>query len=158
MKRTISKLMIVILAVLSISSTAFASSDNPEIDIEYFEDGSYMVTYIEDESSAPGIALLSTSTATKSKTAKYYDSTGKALWYVKVTGTFSYNKKTATCTKSSVTAGIYDTSWKISSKSSSKSGNTATAKATAKHYYSGNVTKTKSKTVKLSCSPSGKFS
>lgn len=158
MKKIISKLMIMILTVLSISSTAFASSDSPEVDIEYFEDGSYMVTYIEDESPAPGITLLSTNTATKSKIAKYYNSSGKAAWYVKVTGTFSYNGKTSKCTKSSVTAGVYLTSWKISSKSSSKSGNTATAKATAKRPLSGSSTETITRTVKLSCSPSGKFS
>lgn len=62
------------------------------------------------------------------------------------------------CTSSSVSAGSYDSSWKVSSKSSSRNKNTATAKATAKKYYGTSILKTTTVTTKLTCSPTGKFS
>jgi hypothetical protein len=95
---------------------------------------------------------------TKTKTSYYKNSNGTILWYVKVTGTFTYGNGSSKCTSSSVTAESKSGAWKITSKSASKSGNKATAKATAKRYYGGSVAETKNKTVTLTCSPSGNFS
>lgn len=100
----------------------------------------------------------STKTITGKKTASVKNSSGKVLWSVTVTGSFTYTGSKATCTSSSVSAQSNDSRWKISSKSHSKSGNTATATASAKYYLDGTVISTQTKTVKLTCSASGKLS
>ena len=156
MKRTVILLLIVTFLLLSITATTYAASDTSSVNIEYYEDGSYLKTIIESETISPYISLLST-TVTKTKTTKFYDANNVAKWYVKVTGTFTYGAGTSKCTSSSVTAGSYVSTWKIMSKSATKSVNTATAKATAKQYYNGTVIKTINKTVSLKCSPTGTF-
>ncbi len=124
--------------------------------IEYLEDGSYFITLIEEAKS--DISFFSSS-ATKSKTAIYFNSNNVPLWSVTVTGTFTYGNGTSKCTHSSVSATSYNTSiWRIASTSSSFSGNTATATATAKQYQSNQLLRTVTKKVTLTCSATGKFS
>lgn len=99
-----------------------------------------------------------TQTKTAKKTTSYKNTSGKTLWSVTVTGTFTYNGSTSICTKSNVSTSIVDTKWKIASSSSSKSGNKASATATAKYYSNGAVIATQIKTVTLTCSPTGVLS
>lgn len=155
MKRLIS--CVLCLAALFAAVFPAYAAEMPEQQIEYFADGSYVVTVIEDEDSS--IIPLSTSTATKSKTKISYSSGGKARWYVKVTGTFTYGDGSSKCTASSVSAGTYSSKWKISSKSSARSGNKASATATAvKDTPSGGQQASETLTVTLKCSPTGTFS
>lgn len=139
------------------SLTSYAAEPTNTHDIEFFDNGDYLITTIESEDSTSNIALLSTTT-TKSKTSRYYNSKDELMWYVKVTGTFTYGNGTSKCTASSVTAQSYVSAWKISNRSASKSGNTAIGKATAKQYFDGTVVNTINRTVKLACSPTGVFS
>lgn len=127
MKKLISLLLSAVLT-LSLLPTAFASEVNASV--EHFADGSYCITMLEDESS--GITLLSAKTITASKNTFYYSPKGAKLWYVKVTGTFTYGDGSAKCTASSVSAKSYSDAWSITKKSASKSGNKASATATAK--------------------------
>lgn len=145
------------LALLFVMVFPAYAAETPEQQIEYFADGSYVVTVIEDEDS--GIMPLSTNTAKKSKTTTYSSPSGKALWYVKVTGTFTYGDGSSKCTASSVSAGTYVSAWKISSKSASRSGNKASATATAvETLLPSGETNTVTRTVTLKCSPTGTFS
>lgn len=126
-----------------------------------FIQSTYAQEYYYDEtieiiSTAP--LTRATKTITGKKTASVKNSSGKVLWSVTVTGSFTYTGLKATCTSSSVSAQSNDSLWKISSKSHSKSGNTATATASAKYYLDGSVISTQTKTVKLTCSASGKLS
>ncbi len=157
MKKSIIALVVSLLFVLTLQPV-YASDSNFKSTIEYLDDGSYYETVIETVNSSGGISLLSTNTTTKSKTTYFKNSSGTTIWYVKVTGTFKYGNGSATCTSSSVTAKSNSNAWKITSKSASKSSNKATAKATAKKYVDGVVIDTKSKTVTLTCSPTGSFS
>lgn len=125
--------------------------------IEYLDDGSYYLTVIEDASSDE-IAPFSTTTKTKSKTTYFKNANGTTLWYVRVTGTFTYGNGTATCTKVIPSAVSKSSSWKVSTPTGKRSGNKASATATGKHYVSGIVTNSKTKTVTLTCSPTGNFS
>ena len=118
-------------------------------EIEYFEDGSYLVTTITEDT-----MTRASGTKTGTKTANYY-SNGKVMWSVAVTGTFTYTSTSAKCTKSSVSTTCPGSTWKISSKSASKSNNIATAKATAKQYQSGVCIFTKTVTVSLGCGANG---
>ena len=145
------------LLLFTICSPVYGAEQIESSEIEYLDDGSYFETVITTESNS-GMNTLSSKSVTKTKTSYYKNSNGTILWYVKVTGTFTYGNGSSKCTSSSVTAESKSGAWKITSKSASKSGNKATAKATAKRYYGGSVAETKNKTVTLTCSPSGNFS
>lgn len=156
MKKIIS-FFITLFSLILFSLTTYASEPTTTDTIKFFDNGDYLITTIEDETSASDITLLSTTT-TKSKTSKYYNSNNELMWYVKVTGTFTYGNGTSKCTASSVTAQSYVSAWKITSKSASKSGNTAIGKATAKQYFNSTVVNTINRTVKLTCNSAGVFS
>ena len=124
------------------------------ISTEYQEDGDiYYETVLEEVSSN-----ARSSTKSGSRTVKCKNKKGKILWTVKVHGSFTYNGKTAKCTSATVSTTCPAPNWKIVSSSAWKDGANAVAKATAKKYVSGQVTKTETKTVTLHCSASGKLS
>ena len=64
--------------------------------IEVFDDGSYIESFTEENI----IITLSRSSSTKSarRTYTYKSSTGKTLWTITVTGTFSYSGSSSSCT------------------------------------------------------------
>ncbi|MEI3338562.1 MAG: hypothetical protein V8R80_00245 [Eubacterium sp.] len=140
---------------LLISTTLPVQANVLNQQIEYYDDGSYIITVIEDVPS--DITLLST-TVTKSKTSTYHSSTGEALWSITVTGTFTYGNGTSKCTSSSINTKIYNSNWSIGNKSSSANGNKASATATAIQYLKGHEVQRITKTVTLTCSSTGKFS
>lgn len=126
-------------------------------EIEYLDNGDYIITYIEDgEIITPDDGEKST-TVTKTKTSRYYNSSGDTMWYVKVQGTFTYNGTTCTCTKAAHKAAAIGSTWSIISASHSKSGNHATATATARH-SNGTTYNDYTRSVTLTCSPTGVFS
>ena len=105
---------------------------------EEFDDGSYIEVTVEQSN-----VLTRASSITGKKTASYKGSSGTIYWSVTVTGTFTYNGTTASCTKSSVSTKNNSVSWKLSNAKSSKSGATALASVTAKqHHQDGTVLKT----------------
>ena len=148
------KLVMILTCIMlfAICAPVYGAEQIESSEIEYLDDGSYF------EEPNSGMTILSSNSVTKTKTSYYKNSSGTTLWYVKVTGTFTYGNGSSKCTSSAVTAASKSGVWKIISKSASKSGNKATAKATAKRYYDGSVVETKYKTVTLTCSPSGSFS
>lgn len=150
------KILSLLFSALILSSFSLAASavETDQV-VEYLAEGSYFVTEIENES--PGISLFSSS-VTKSKTRTHYSASGSAQWYVKVTGTFTYGDDSSKCTSASVSARSYVSNWSISSKSSSKSGNKATATATADQLVQGQVLRSVTDSVTLTCSSTGVFS
>lgn len=161
---TLKKLLTFLLAVIlsvTFSNSVFAypqSSSLPNAEYTYYSDGSYTVSVITNETSNNNSYTRATNTVTKSKTSTHYSSSNVKLWYVKVTGTFTYDSKTSKCISSQVSAGSYNNSWKISNKSASTSGSTAIASATAKLYTGTVISQTKQETVKLTCDKNGNFS
>lgn len=121
-----------------------------------------IVTIIEEnitEDIATGITRASSQKIkTGTKTAYYYGNDGSLLWYVRVRATFSYNGSSATCTSASVSAVSQASTWAITNRSRTYSGNKATATATAKQYYLSVVILTVTRSVTLTCSPTGTFS
>ena len=153
MKKIFAFLLTFIMA-LSTTCVAFAGempapSNTYPAEYEYFDDGSYMVTTITESSSAFARATRS---KTGSKTAKYYSSSGSALWSVTVTGTFSYTGSSATCTSASVSTKIYNSAWRLVNSYAKPSGASATATATAKYNDSSTY---KSLSVTLTCKANG---
>lgn len=144
-----------IITVINISNVnAFDNTDTYTYIERQFEDGSHIEISIEQNNT-----LAKSSVITGKKTASYKGGSGAIYWSVTVTGTFTYNGKTASCTKSSVSTKNNSVSWKLSNAKSSKNGATALASVTAKQYHqNGTVLKTVNQTVKLTCSASGKLS
>lgn len=99
-----------------------------------------------------------TNTKTGSKIAACKNSSGEVQWTVTVTGTFTYNGTSSTCTKASVSTKIVNDIWRITSASSSKSSNKAIATATAKRYLLGVELAPETKTVTLTCDKNGNLS
>ncbi len=118
----------------------------------------YFVEIIENVEEDTSTQTRSTTTTTKKKTVYCQDTSENNLWSITVTGTFTYNGSTSSCTKSSVSSKVYDDAWKITNTSSSKSGSTASASGTGKKYLAFVVTATIDKTVKLTCDKNGNFS
>lgn len=121
--------------------------------IEYFEDGSYIITKIVDgelNSRATGVV--------KTKNYSYYNSNDDIEWVISISGTFNYNGSTASCTNAVTSYKIYNDRWKVTASSASRSGATARGDFTLKRYLMGIPTKTVDKTVTLTCSKTGVFS
>lgn len=151
---------VLMLVTVLVPAASFAAIDDvpaDDVTIEYFEDGCTLETTIEYEIS-DGLTTFSSKSVSGSATKKYKDAKGNVLWYVKVTGTFSYGNGSATCTKSSVTAASNSKLWVVSDKTHSRSGNKAIATATGKKYSGKAVLRTVTAKAVLSCSPTGKLS
>lgn len=121
--------------------------------IEYFDDGSYIVTEIisnEIQSRATGVA--------KTKSEHYYNSNNEKEWTITVTGTFNYDGQTSACTKAVTSYTIYNDNWKVTEAKASRNGATAKGEFTVKKYFLGVPIKTVNKTVTLTCSKNGAFS
>lgn len=146
--------------LLFISTTASAQISPSYADThsgtEVLENGDYIITTISEYDNA--LSARSANTKTGSKTAEYYNSNDELCWSFKITGTFSYNGSTSSCTKVTSSYKIYNTAWKNPSTSVSKSGNKATGTITIKQYYAGVVISTKTRTLSLSCNKNGTLS
>lgn len=148
-----------ILSVLLIFMFVFCipikgNAASPEI--EYLPNGNYIITIIEDQPASDSSFI--SSTVTKTKTSYCYSANNQKLWSVSVTGTFTYGNGSATCISASCKATSYDSSWSVGNKKASKSGNKAIAKATGEQYGGGHIIQTITRTVTLTCSPTGQFS
>lgn len=163
MKRTLTLILaVVMLATMFIIPVNAANEKDlviggTNVEIEYLENGDYIVTYIETSSIIVPDASTQATTVTKTKTKNYLNSAGDVMWCIKVQGTFTYDGSTSKCTNAAHKAASYAASWSIVSASSSKSGNTATAKATARH-TAGAGYNDYTKSVTLTCSKTGVFS
>lgn len=131
--------------------TIYANDCNTtETTIEYFEDGSYLITQSEIS-----VTPFAASTKSHTKSANYYDANGDLAWKVSLTGTFTYTGSSATCTKATKSYKIYDDRWKVTSSGASKSGNKATGNFTVKRYLGSIPIKTVNKTLTITCSKTG---
>ncbi len=156
-------LLFSILTQITYSRTVVAQ-DNDNVQIEYLENGDYLVTTITEQPSLTntfGISLYSEpTTVTKSKTKKYYNKYNNVIWYLKVTGTFTYGHGYAQCTKSVATCKSNSNLWKLTNKKASKAGNIAMAYVKANLYKSFLATKPVriiEQYLNLECSTTGKF-
>lgn len=146
MKRVVSVLMLVffLFSALPMAGAAEAVSEE-RIELG---DGYYLIA----ETFQSGARASKSVSGSKPYTC--YDSAGTALWKVTLYGTFTYTGSSATCTASSISTTIYDSSWSTGSKFASKSGNKATGSATMKK----STVKSVPVSLSLSCSASGSLS
>lgn len=125
------------------------TKNNSTLEIIKYDDGSYLEIYTELDN----LSTYATNTRTGSKVVNYRKDT-QILWYVKLSGTFTYNGKTSTCTSTSITGESYSSSWKLSGFTSNKSGNTAYGQVTATHYY-GIIGDKTTHSISLTCNANG---
>lgn len=152
MKKIIAVLLAVVMMLGVCPISALASENvTTETDVEYFEDGSYMVT----EMTTSTISTFAAKTVSKTKSAHYYDSNDNKEWTVSLSATFSYTGSSATCTGATTSHTIYNDAWKVTSAVPSKSGNKATGTFTVKKYVLGIPVKTVNKTLTITCSNTG---
>ena len=148
MKKYISLILTFCIIILMFSNMVVYAFDQTKVAIEYFEDGSYIVTVIET-------VFSSRSTKTKTITEYYYDASNNLDWKASLTASFYYDGSTSSCTSASIGHQIYDTSWRLTSSSCSKNSATATGNFTFKKYSLGIPIKTVNKTLTLTCDPNG---
>lgn len=160
MKKIISFVLLLtfFVAELSFTTTAHAATPSPIVSSTVIKDtdgGYYIETVTEDNSVLPFVyGTYSTTTQTKTKTTKYYNSNNVLCWQYFLTGTFLINMGvSATCTDSSAKLSLYNTDYSLHSESHSHSGNKATG--TIKMNYKGNI---KSKAISITCSKNGTYS
>lgn len=121
MKRFTRICALVLVSVLLIPIQVFATVErNSSTEIVYMDDGSYYVIVIEES------RTRATYSKTGSKHYTYYSSENVAQWKVTLTGTYTYNGSTSSCTAASASATIYKSTWSVASKSATRSGSTAT--------------------------------
>lgn len=165
MKRLCLLVFLLLLMILApVASFAYSSDSKPEND--YSNNGNYYETIITNGSDRYPHRLPQTFSQTKklknkfkkSKIAYYKNASGKKLWYVKVTGTFTYRNGIVQCIGSTVTAKALSSSWKCTKKTTWKKNNKASAKATFTHYLNGSPKETLTRTVTLTCNSKGQFS
>ena len=148
-------ILILVLVPLSIGAEATTAQDIPQLsqgqEITYYADGSYTISTL---SAAPAKASIRTG----SRSISFYNSKNEKQWTIAVSGTFSYNGSTATCTASSVSYTIHESIWKMSSATASRSGASAIGDFTVKRYLLLIPVQTENVRVTVSCSPSGVLS
>ncbi len=159
MKKTISLLFRITCLICSITamslSTKAADTFSYPI-IEVLDNGYYYETIIEDDEGPAIVAPKATTKyITKTKTTQLKNSAGEVLWSVSIKATFSYNGTTSKCTSCTPSATAYASSWSIKRVTSNKSGNSATATAIATHTATSGNTADTTKSVTITCSPTG---
>lgn len=126
---------------------SYANVNQANEKIEY-ADGSYAVIETQIEKS-----ITKSSSKSASKTCKYYNSSDVLQWTFKLTGTFTYDGKTAAATSISTSYTILDNKWSYDHVTKSKSGATVTGTG---YFKKGLIAK--SRTVTIKCSKSGVIS
>ena len=162
MKKIIASILAVTMLLLSssvVSTSASATSIESNTSIEYLDNGYYIETVIFDVSTSHSQDSIAGSrqTTTRTKTRYYKNSSGDVMWWVSITGTFTYDGNTSTCTSCYADADAPASTWSIKTLLSSKSGNTATGFAVATQTLAF-VSYDYSMTVELTCSPNGTIS
>lgn len=107
MKKITSALCFLTLSILLLTPSRSYARQLPEK--EYIGKDLYCVTSIEEYSSYTNQKYnikTTVNTKTASKTVTYENSKGDILWYVKVTGTFSYNGTSSSCILASATGKL----------------------------------------------------
>ncbi len=133
-----------------------AADFSQSILIEQLEDGYYYETFLEEATTSRGaVPNLPVQSTTKTKTTRMKDSSGNVLWTVSITATFTYDGTRATCTSCTPSAKSYASSWTIKSVTSSKNGNSAKATAVATQTDANGTSQNITKSVTITCSPTG---
>ena len=144
--------MITICAMLLCMIPFTAQASENTLTVDYFDDGSYLVTRISNIDSR----ML---TKVSTKTREYYSADDVIQWKISVMGEFLYDGNTCTCTYASGTTTIYATGfWGKNSDSASYSGNSATYTVVFDRKFMGITTNTVTQVLTITCDENGNIS
>ena len=148
MKKALS-FMLVLALVCSFMGLSASAQEKKVVatEYEYMDDGSYIVTVIEE---TPSLARVAGSKS-GSCTSTYYNKSNVSQWSLTVQGTFTYTGTSSKCIDSSSYTIYHVSGCSLVSKTDYPSGNRAIANATVK------TTLTMSMGATLSCSANGLF-
>lgn len=139
---------------VGINSYARQVDDSNIVVEQVYEDGSYIESTIEQNDQE---GYVRSSTVSGSKKYSYKNSSGKVIWTAVLHGNFTYNGTSAKCISTSLTVSISNHSGKVTEKNNYASGSSAVGKMVTKRYVSGVAVQTVSRTLKLTCTVSGKL-
>ena len=152
MKRLLKSLIPFIIILSIVPMSAFAANTSQTENVIYFEDGSYLTIELT-VANTRALDLI-----TGSKTYVYRNSNSVEQWRAVLTGTFSYNGSSATCSVSTCDVTITNTNWYVISKTATKSGNVARCSLTMGLKQLGVTVDEYSTTIKLTCDARGNLS
>ena len=174
MKKIISILLIITLIVTAFVPVVSADAANEnDRNVEYLEDGSYFVIEISDsqnENETDSLSVIvkfinlikriidmlsGTKHISKTKFVNYYDSNNVLLWTFYLNADFSYNGKSSSCTRASVSYDIKDNDWRVSSCNCYKESNYSIGTISIQQYKLGITLKKINKQLTISCSADG---
>lgn len=167
MKKCIFSFLFATVLGLMLTIPAFATDGTNEpcmmdsCHIIYLEDGSYITTVLQEETSVASNLILRSTSLTKkgSKTVTYRDNNGDVCWEYILTGEFSVVEGTSvTCTNSTYTVNIYDSDWSFNNGSATKSVNVAYGVGTFKKKVLFITTKTVNIDISITCDVNGVLS
>lgn len=141
-------------SIFCIPAFAAEASKN-EMQIIYYEDGSYTVITITYAYDLPSVvpARATTKTTSDSKEYVHYNKADQLLWTFQVYGTFEYDGSRAEAISADYSKDIYDSAWSFVRADAYCSGASAIAKGTFKESIFPIST-----TITLTCSADGKLS
>lgn len=154
MAKSILKKFLLTLLILTMLPMSVFAADSPTVNeqIIYFENGSY-ITIELTKTETRALNLI-----TGNKTYTFRNSEGTEAWRAVLTGTFSYNGSSATCTVSTCDVTITNTNWYVISKTASKSGNIARSSLTMGRRFAGITVDELDVNLKLTCDANGNLS
>ena len=120
--------------------------------IHVFDDGSQL---FEEQ---PLVITQTRNSLTAQKPYYHCNSSGTVLWTATVTGTFTYNGSTSSCTNASYSTQVYNSSWSEQSGTAYPSGNTAIADVVMMRKLLFIVVETVPVTITLTCDKNGNVS
>lgn len=153
MKKIISIfLSIFTMMMLILPCSAVGVKEAAEKDVFWLADGGYVEIITES------CTTFAFGTITKSKHYIRHNGDGDTLWDAKLTGTFTYDGTTSSCTNSSCSVAVYRSNWYVVSKSATKSGNTAYATVTMGRKVLGVTVDKETFNITLKCDKDGNVS
>ena len=120
--------------------------------VHVFADGSQLLE------GQPEVAVQTRSSITAQKPYYHCNSSGTVLWTATVTGTFTYNGSTSSCTNATYVTQINNTAWSEQSGSAYPSGNSAIADVVMMRKILFIVLETVPVTITLTCDKNGNLS
>lgn len=144
-------LTVAILALLPIQIFAAPNSEQYD-EIIQLDNGCYITVELHTHQTR------AINTTSGSKIYVYRNSSGSEEWRATLTGTFTYNGTSATCTVPSLDVSISKTAWYVISKTAARSGNEAIGELTMGLKFLGITIDQVPITLKITCDPNGNLS
>ena len=149
MKKTISWLFTLV-CIFSIVATPALANESHDAIIPINEN-SYIVISTQIS------PMRATNTTSGTRTYTYVDE-GATKWQASLTGTFTYNGNSSSCTAADCSVTIYDNAWCVVSKTATHSGNRALATITMGYKTLGVIVSKGDYQIAISCDKNGNLS